>query len=489
MCAITGIFTERSNVCLSLYNALTVLQHRGQDAAGMATCKNDGSLVLHKNNGLVRDVFTDQKMISLEGQYGLGHTRYPTAGSSSDSEAQPFYVNSPFGLVLVHNGNLVNSAELADQLCEQDLRHLNTTSDSEVLLNVFAHALHHRANNKLKISDIFSAVDEVHERVDGAYAVIIMILGYGILAFRDPDGIRPLIYGQKKDKNHMFASESVALDCLGYDKNVNDLKPGEAIFIDIKGNKSSHIYKKARSASPCIFEYVYLARPDSTMDNINVYNSRLSMGRFLAQKIKKVLTEEELRDIDTVIPIPDTSRNSALPISIELKKELREGFVKNRYIGRTFIMPGQKIRKKSVKQKLNTISSVFKGKNVLLIDDSIVRGNTSKQIVQMARDAGAKKVIFASASPPIIFPNVYGIDMPFVEELIAYNRSIDEISEEIGADKLIYQDIKDLVSSVKLLNPEIKNFDTSCFDGKYVTEGVTQDYLNNLHNHRKKTND
>ena len=489
MCAITGIFTEKNNVCLSLYNALTVLQHRGQDAAGMATCTNNGSLVLHKDNGLVRDVFNEKRMISLEGQYGLGHTRYPTAGSSSNSEAQPFYVNSPFGLVLVHNGNLVNSAELSEQLCEQDLRHLNTTSDSEVLLNVFAHALHHRSNNQLNVSDIFSAVDEVHERVSGAYAVIIMILGYGILAFRDPDGIRPLVYGEKKGKNHMFASESVALDCLGYDKNVQDLKPGEAIFIDSSGKKTSHIYKDANPSSPCIFEYVYLARPDSTMDNINVYNSRLSMGRFLAKKIKKVLSKKELQDIDTVIPIPDTSRTSALPISIELNKELREGFVKNRYIGRTFIMPGQKIRKKSVKQKLNTISSVFKGKNVLLIDDSIVRGNTSKQIVQMARDAGAKKVIFASASPPIIFPNVYGIDMPFVEELIAYNRTIDEICIEIGADKLIYQDIDDLVESVKLLNPDIKNFDTSCFDGNYITDGVSKKYLDNLHNYRKKNND
>ncbi|RCL86532.1 amidophosphoribosyltransferase [bacterium] len=485
MCAITGIFTEKNNVCLSLYNALTVLQHRGQDAAGMATCKNDGSLILHKDNGLVRDVFTDQKMLSLEGQYGLGHTRYPTAGSSSNSEAQPFYVNSPFGLVLVHNGNLVNSKELAEQLCEDDLRHLNTSSDSEVLLNVFANALHHRANKNLNVKDIFSAVDEVHERVNGAYAVIIMILGYGILAFRDPDGIRPLVYGQKKDKNHMFSSESVALDCLGYDKNVNDLKPGEAVFIDINGNKSSHIYNQARSSSPCIFEYVYLARPDSTMDDINVYSSRLSMGKFLANKIKTVLTKEELEDIDTVIPIPDTSRTSALPISIELGKELKEGFVKNRYIGRTFIMPGQKIRKKSVKQKLNTITSVFNGKNVLLIDDSIVRGNTSKQIVQMARDAGAKKVFFASASPPIIFPNVYGIDMPFVEELIAYNKTVDEICTEIGADKLIYQDIDDLVNSIKLLNPKIKNFDTSCFDGKYITKGVTEEYLRNLHNHRK----
>ena len=462
------------------------MQHRGQDAAGIATCKEDGSLVLHKDNGLVRDVFDEKRMISLEGQYGLGHTRYPTAGSSSNSEAQPFYVNSPFGLVLVHNGNLVNTKELSAELYNEDLRHLNTNSDSEVLLNVFAHALHSRTGTKLEVSDIFSAVDELHQRSKGAYAVIIMILGYGILAFRDPNGIRPLVYGQKKGKNHMFASESVALDCLGYDQNVVDVEPGEAIFIDINGKKHTHTYKDAKLCTPCIFEYVYLARPDSKMDNINVYSSRLSMGTYLAKKIQKSLTAEELNEIDTVIPIPDTSRASALPISIELKKELREGFVKNRYIGRTFIMPGQKIRKKSVKQKLNTISSVFKNKNVLLIDDSIVRGNTSKQIVQMARDAGAKKVIFASASPPIVFPNVYGIDMPFVNELIAYNKTIQQICDEIGADKLIYQDLKDLVLSVKDLNPKINSFDTSCFDGKYITEGVTSEYLNDLHKNRKK---
>ena len=484
MCAITGMFTEKSNVCLSLYNALTVLQHRGQDAAGMATCTDDGNLVLHKDNGLVRDVFSEKKMITLEGQYGLGHTRYPTAGSSCNTEAQPFYVNSPFGLVLVHNGNLVNSKELSNQLCEQDLRHLNTSSDSEVLLNVFANALHNRSSKKLKKEDIFAAVDEVHDRVQGAYAVIVMILGYGILAFRDPNGIRPLVYGKKKDKNHMFSSESVALDCLGYNKNVRDVNPGESIFIDINGKESTHTYQKSRPVSPCIFEYVYLARPDSTMDNINVYASRLSMGKFLANKIKSELSENDLESIDTIIPIPDTSRTSALPISIELNKELREGFVKNRYIGRTFIMPGQKVRKKSVKQKLNTIDSVFNGKNVLLIDDSIVRGNTSKQIVQMARDAGAEKVFFASASPPIVFPNVYGIDMPYVKELIAYNKTIDQICDEIGADKLIYQDLDDLVASVKKLNPSIQTFDTSCFDGKYITDGVSEEYLDKLHKHR-----
>ena len=485
MCAITGIFTEKPNVCLSIYNALTVLQHRGQDAAGMATCDNNGVLKMHKDNGLVRDVFDEKNIINLTGQYGLGHTRYPTAGSSSNSEAQPFYVNSPFGLVLAHNGNLVNASELSNQLYKNDLRHLNTKSDSEVLLNIFAHALHKKAHSDLKISDIFSAVDELHDRVNGAYAVIIMILGYGILAFRDPHGIRPLVYGQKKGKNHMFASESVALDCLGYNQNVRDLAPGEAIFVDSKGKKNTHIYPKSKKNSPCIFEYVYLARPDSTMDSINVYNSRLSMGKYLANKIKKELSDEELKDIDIVIPIPDTSRTSALPISIELNKKLREGFVKNRYIGRTFIMPGQKVRKKSVKQKLNTVSSVFKNKNVLLIDDSIVRGNTSKQIIQMAREAGAKKVIFASASPPITFPNVYGIDMPYVKELIAYNKTNDEICAEIGADKLIYQDLDDLISAVKESNPKIKSFDTSCFDGKYITEGVTSEYLDNLHSFRE----
>ena len=486
MCAITGMFTEKPNVCLSIYNALTVLQHRGQDAAGMATCDDNGVLKMHKDNGLVRDVFDEKNMINLTGQYGLGHTRYPTAGSSSNSEAQPFYVNSPFGLVLAHNGNLVNTSELSDELYKNDLRHLNTKSDSEVLLNIFAHALHKKAKNNLKVEDIFSAVDELHDRVKGAYAVIIMILGYGILAFRDPHGIRPLVYGQKKDKNHMFSSESVALDCLGYNQNVRDLAPGESIFIDNKGQKNTHIYRKANKVSPCIFEYVYLARPDSTMDSINVYKSRLSMGKYLANKIKQELTDQELKDIDVIIPIPDTSRTSALPISIDLNKKLREGFVKNRYIGRTFIMPGQKVRKKSVKQKLNTVSSVFKNKNVLLIDDSIVRGNTSKQIVQMAREAGAKKVIFASASPPIIYPNVYGIDMPYVKELIAYNKTNDEICKEMGADKLIYQNLDDLIAAVKESNVGIESFDTSCFDGKYITEGVTSEYLNNLHNFRER---
>ena len=481
MCAIVGVTTDKPNVCLTLYNAMTVLQHRGQDAAGIATFDNDGRLNMHKGNGLVRDVFKEQEMIHLNGSQGLGHTRYPTAGSYNYEEAQPFYVNSPYGLVLVHNGNLVNTNQLRKKLFQDDLRHINTNSDSEVLLNIFAHALHKQQTKDLTKDDIFKAVDEVHSRVEGAYSVIIMISGYGMVAFRDPNGIRPLIFGSKDNSKYMFSSESVALDCLGY-KVEKDLDPGETIFIDNNRNVYSNNYRSNASHTPCIFEYVYLARPDSTIDQINVYNSRLKMGKFLAEKIKKVLTKEQLEDIDVVIPIPDTSRTSALPLSIELNKKLREGFVKNRYIGRTFIMPGQKIRKKSVKQKLNTIIKVFKDKNVLLIDDSIVRGTTSKQIIQMARDAGAKKVYFASASPPIRYPNVYGIDMPYVEELIAYNKNIEEISEAINADKLIYQDLEDLISSVS--NNSIKSFDTSCFNGEYITKGVNKEYLENLHKTR-----
>ena len=481
MCAIVGVSTNKPNVCLTIYNAMTVLQHRGQDAAGMATFDTSGKLNIHKDNGLVRDVFEEKQMIHLKGNVGLGHTRYPTAGSYNFEEAQPFYVNSPYGLVLVHNGNLVNAQQLREELFQEDRRHINTNSDSEVLLNIFAHALQNKKRVELTKYDIFNAVDEVHKRVEGAYSVIIMISGYGMVAFRDPNGIRPLVFGSKGKNKYMFSSESVALDCLGY-KTVKDLEPGQTIYIDQTNDVHMKNYNGNILHTPCIFEYVYLARPDSTMDNINVYNSRLSMGRYLANRIKKVLTKKELEDIDVVIPIPDTSRTSALPLSIELNKKLREGFVKNRYIGRTFIMPGQKVRKKSVKQKLNAIVDEFNGRNVLLIDDSIVRGNTSKQIVQMARDAGAKKVYFASASPPIRYPNVYGIDMPYVEELIAYNRDIDEICNLIGADRLIYQELDDLVKSV--CNDKIKFFDTSCFNGKYITPSVTKKYLDNLHSNR-----
>ena len=483
MCAILGLVTDKDNASLTLYNGLTVLQHRGQDAAGIATIKDKTILNIHKDNGLVRDVFNEDSMVYLSGNIGVGHTRYPTAGSYNYEEAQPFYVNSPYGIVLVHNGNIVNVKKLRDEILNNNLRHLKTSSDSEVILNIFAHALEKNKNLTLTKEQIFQAVDEVHDRVDGAYSVIIMILGHGLVAFRDPNGIRPLIYGSKENK-YMVASESVALDCLGY-KVKRDVKPGETIFIDMNKKIHFHDYRIKKKYSPCIFEYVYLARPDSVIDKINVYQSRLEMGKKLADKIKSQLTKEELQNIDVVMPIPDTSKTSALPISIELNKKMREGFIKNRYIGRTFIMPGQKIRKKSVKQKLNTINIEFKNKNVLLIDDSIVRGNTSKQIIRMARDAGANKVYFASASPPIRYPNVYGIDMPYVDELVAHNRTIDEIKDEIGADKLIYQSLEDLIYSVKKYNYEIDEFDCSCFNGEYITDGVTKEYLANLNNTRK----
>ena len=479
MCGIVGIKSRKENVCLSMYNALTVLQHRGQDAAGMAVADTNGFLKMHKDNGLVRDVFSEEQMHRLSGYVGIGHVRYPTAGTMKNAEAQPFYVNSPFGIVLVHNGNLVNTSALRDELYDEDKRHINTQSDTEVLINVFASALENNLNGELDNKCISKAVEEVHSRVTGAYSVIAIILGYGMVAFRDPNGIRPLIIGSKDDGTHMVASESVSLECLGY-KVDRDVAPGETIIINSNGEIDSWKYSGKIRRTPCIFEYVYLARPDSTIENINVYESRLSMGRYLAEKIKSTLSKDELDQIDVVIPIPDTSKTSTVPLSIELNKELKEGFVKNRYIGRTFIMPGQRIRKKSVRQKLNTIDIEFKDKNVLLIDDSIVRGNTSKQIVQMARNAGANKVYFASAAPPIKFPNVYGIDMPFVDELVAHNRSIEEICKEIGADKLIYQDLKDLVSAVREGNPLIDEFDTSCFNGEYVTKGVDRQFLENL---------
>ena len=479
MCGIVGVRSKKENVCLSIYNALTVLQHRGQDAAGMAVSDKVGFLNIHKDNGLVRDVFTEDEMRRLTGNTGIGHVRYPTAGTMKNSEAQPFYVNSPFGIVLVHNGNIVNTSKLRKELSSQDNRHINTKSDTEVLINIFASAIEKNLINKLDNECIVKAVEEVHRRVKGAYSVISIILGYGMVAFRDPNGIRPLIIGSKDNGTHMIASESVSLECLGY-KIDEDIKAGETVIINGKGKIEKFPYKGEVSRTPCIFEYVYLARPDSTIENINVYESRLSMGRYLAKKIKSCLTQEQLNEIDIVIPIPDTSKTSAVPISVALEKELKEGFVKNRYIGRTFIMPGQKIRKKSVRQKLNTIDIEFLNKNVLLIDDSIVRGNTSKQIIQMARNAGAKKVYFASAAPPIKYPNVYGIDMPFVDELIAHGRSIEEVCIEIGADQLIYQDLEDLISAVREGNPQIKTFDTSCFSGSYVTDGVDQDYLNKL---------
>ncbi len=481
MCGIIGIVAHRE-VNQSLFDGLTVLQHRGQDAAGIVTCR-DGRLFLRKDNGLVRDVFHTRHMIRLQGNMGIGHVRYPTAGCSSSAEAQPFYVNSPYGITLAHNGNLTNVDQLKEELFRDDLRHINTDSDSEVLLNVFAHEL--QACGKLTIDkdDIFNAVAGVHRRCRGAYAVVAMITGYGIVGFRDPYGIRPIAFGKRESESGMewvVASESVAVDSLGFER-VRDIAPGEAIFIDLEGNHYSRQCAENPSCSPCIFEHVYFARPDSFIDGISVYKSRLRMGDMLARKILKVFPDH---DIDVVIPIPDTSRTTALQLSYELGVKYREGFIKNRYIGRTFIMPGQKQRKKSVRQKLNAIDLEFRDKNILLVDDSIVRGTTSKQIIQMARDAGARKVYFASAAPPVRYPNVYGIDMPSVKELIGHDRDERQIAEVIGADWLVYQDLDDLLLAVGKGNPEITRFDTSCFDGNYVTGDVTGKYLEQLEQQR-----
>ncbi|WP_455217390.1 amidophosphoribosyltransferase [Kaarinaea lacus] len=474
MCGIIGI-VGTENVNQSLYDGLTVLQHRGQDAAGIVTC-DKRRLYLRKDNGLVRDVFRTHHMLRLQGSMGIGHVRYPTAGCFSSAEAQPFYVNSPFGITLAHNGNLTNAAELKRDLFRADRRHINTDSDSEVLLNVFAHELQQEGKLTLDPGDIFEAVSGVHRRCHGAYAAVTMITGYGIVGFRDPNGIRPLVFGKRettRGAEYIIASESVAIDSLGFDL-IRDIEPGEAVFIDINGNLHTQQCAREHKKSPCIFEYVYFARPDSIIDGISVYKARLRMGEALA---KKILREFPNHDIDVVIPIPDTSRTSAVQLSYKLGVVYREGFIKNRYIGRTFIMPGQKQRKKSVRQKLNAIDLEFKGKNVLLVDDSIVRGTTSKQIIQMAREAGANKVYFASAAPPVRYPNVYGIDMPSVNELIGHNRDEKQIGDAIGADWLVYQDLDDLIDSVRHGKADVKNFDTSVFDGEYVTGDVTQDYL------------
>ena len=474
MCGIIGIVGKEA-VNQALYDGLTVLQHRGQDAAGIVTCHNS-RLYLRKDNGLVRDVFGTEHMLRLIGNMGIGHVRYPTAGCSSSAEAQPFYVNSPFGISLAHNGNLTNDEELKQDLFKADRRHINTDSDSEVLLNVFAHELQQQNKFTLDADDIFKAVARVHQRCRGAYAVVAMIAGVGIVGFRDPHGIRPVVFGKKdtqQGSEYIIVSQSVAVQSLGYTL-VRDIAPGEAVFIESDGTFHAHQCADSRELTPCIFEHVYFARPDSIMDNISVYKARLRMGEYLAAKILKQFPNH---DIDVVIPIPDTSRTSALPLANKLGVVYREGFVKNRYIGRTFIMPGQKQRKKSVRQKLNAIDLEFKGKNVLLVDDSIVRGTTSSQIIQMARDAGANKVYFASAAPPVRFPNVYGIDMPSVEELIGYNRDEQQICDEIGADWLIYQDLEDLVSAARTGNRHIKNFDTSVFNGVYPTGDVTPEYL------------
>lgn len=488
MCGIIGLVST-SPVNQVLYDGLQLLQHRGQDAAGIVTSQGH-TFHMHKGSGLVRDVFRTRNMRDLVGNMGIAHVRYPTAGSAaSTAEAQPFYVNSPFGLVLGHNGNLTNAEALRQDLFRQDLRHLNTNSDSEVLLNVLAHELQEATtNHRLDVSHIFAAVAGVHRRCRGAYAVVAMIAGHGLLAFRDPYGIRPLVIGKletAQGTDYMVASESVALDALGFTL-VRDVEPGEAIFVDEARNFYSQQCAERPVLNPCIFEYVYFARPDSVMNGISVYGSRIMMGRRLAGKIRREFSH---LDIEVVIPIPDTSRPSALELANELGLLYREGFIKNRYIGRTFIMPGQAVRKKSVRQKLNAMAVEFRGRNVLLVDDSIVRGTTSQQIVQMARGAGARKVFFASAAPPVRFPNVYGIDMPTRAELLATGRSDEEICRAIGADALIYQDLDDLVAAVREGNPAIERFDTSCFDGYYVTGDVTEEYLARLETSRGLSRD
>ena len=478
MCGIVGIFGQ-GPVNQAIYDALLVLQHRGQDAAGIVT--QDGRrLHLRKDNGLVKDVFRTRHMIDLRGNSGIGHVRYPTAGCSSSAEAQPFYVNSPYGITLAHNGNLTNAEELKQDLYREDLRHINTSSDSEILLNIFAHELQVLGKMRIDAQDVFKAVAAVHRRCRGGYAAVAMITGYGLVGFRDPFGIRPIVFGRRETANgveYMIASESVALDVQGFDL-VRDIEPGEAVFIDMRGRLHSYQCAANPVHSPCIFEYVYFARPDSIIDNIFVHKARSRMGQRLADKIRRVWPDH---DIDVVIPIPDTSRTAALELAQRLELKYAEGFIKNRYIGRTFIMPGQQVRKKSVRQKLNAIDSEFRGRNVLLVDDSIVRGTTSQQIVQMARDAGARKVYFASAAPPVRYPNVYGIDMPAASELVAHDRSEQEVREYIGADRLIYQDLEDLIAAVKKWGgSRIERFDTSVFDGNYVTGDVSHQYLEQL---------
>ncbi|HWZ49187.1 MAG TPA: amidophosphoribosyltransferase [Herbaspirillum sp.] len=479
MCGIVGIVSHHP-VNQMLYDSLLLLQHRGQDSAGIATNSGNG-FSMYKANGLVRDVFRTRNMRSLLGNTGIGHVRYPTAGSSSsEEEAQPFYVNAPFGITLAHNGNLTNAEQLKIELFNIDRRHINTSSDTEVLVNILAHELQEATSGySLDPAALFKAVAMVHKRVRGSYAVVAQIAGYGLLGFRDPFGIRPMCIGfneTDEGAEYMLASESVALEGLGF-RFLRDVMPGEAIFIDLDGKLYNQQCAENPTLNPCAFEYVYLARPDSIIDGVSVYASRLKMGEYLADKIRREFSHGE---IDVVMPIPDSSRPAAIQLALKLGIEYREGFIKNRYIGRTFLMPGQAIRKKSVRQKLNAIGSEFKGKNVLLVDDSIVRGTTSREIVQMARESGAKRVIFASAAPPVKFPNVYGIDMPTRHELIAYGRSDEEVCREITADALVYQDLDALKASISDCNPVIKSFEASCFDGIYVTGDITREYLDRL---------
>ena len=468
MCGIVGVISN-APVNQLLYDALLLLQHRGQDAAGIVTMQGS-KCYMHKARGMVRDVFRTRNMRGLPGVVGLGQVRYPTAGSAySEEEAQPFYVNAPFGIVLVHNGNLINAHTLKQELIDVDRRHINTESDSEVLINVLAHELEIAARDRPLTPDaVFDAVGALHKRVRGSYAAIALITGHGLLAFRDPFGIRPLCFGESEGasgRELMVASESVALEGTGH-KLLRDVAPGEAIFVDLGGSVHARQCAEHPTLNPCMFEYVYLARPDSVMDGVSVYQARLNLGETLAQRVISTMPPSA---IDVVIPIPESSRPSAMQLAQRIGKPYREGFVKNRYVGRTFIMPGQGMRKKSVRQKLNAIATEFKGRNVLLVDDSIVRGTTSKEIVQMAREAGARKVYMASAAPPVRFPNVYGIDMPTKAELIAHNRTTEEIRQFIGADALIYQDVGALKKVVAALNPKLDGFEASCFDGRYVT--------------------
>ncbi len=477
MCGIVGVVSA-TPVNQLIYDSLLLLQHRGQDAAGIATAAGS-TFHMHKANGMVRDVFRTRNMRGLPGTIGIGQVRYPTAGTTSEEEAQPFYVNAPFGIVLAHNGNLTNSEQLREEMFRRDRRHINTHSDSEVLLNVLADELQ-RASNDIALSPeaIFKAVAGLHRRVRGSYAIVSQIAGYGMLAVRDPFGIRPLALGSQETPDGvewMVASESVALEGIGF-KFERDVAPGEAVFVDLDGRLHTKQCADNPVLTPCIFEYVYLARPDSRMDGVSVYDARLRMGDYLAEKIKREVTDP----IDVVMPIPDSSRPAAMQVANSLGVPYREGFFKNRYVGRTFIMPGQAVRKKSVRQKLNAMAIEFKGKNVLIVDDSIVRGTTSSEIVQMARDAGAKKVIFASAAPPVKFPNVYGIDMPTRSELVAHGRTHDEIAQIIGADQLVYQDVEDMKRAVRDVNPALRDFEASCFDGHYVTGDIDEAYLDRL---------
>ena len=488
MCGIVGVISK-APVNQLIYDALLLLQHRGQDAAGIVTMQGTRCF-MHKARGMVRDVFRTRNMRGLPGLVGLGQVRYPTAGNAySEEEAQPFYVNAPFGIVLVHNGNLTNAQALKQELFAIDRRHINTDSDTEVLINVLAHELELAARDlPLSPDEIFKAVAAVHKRIKGSYAVIALIAGYGLLAFRDPFGIRPLCLGEgegEQGREVMLASENVAIEGTGR-KVMRDVAPGEAIFVDLEGRVHARQCAVNPSLHPCMFEYVYLARPDSVMDGVSVYQARLNLGETLAQRLINTMPPS---DIDVVIPIPESSRPSAMQLAQKIGKPYREGFVKNRYVGRTFIMPGQAVRKKSVRQKLNAIGVEFRGRNVLLVDDSIVRGTTSKEIVQMAREAGANKVYMASAAPPVRFPNVYGIDMPTREELVAHGRTIEEVRQFIGADALIYQDVDAMKRVVKALNPKIDGFEASCFDGEYITGDISRADFETLETQRRQQPD